>query len=85
MIYIDIPTWQKSGAKSRKKYSHLIADSLQELHEFALKIKIKKHFFHSSAKIKHYDVAEEMFQIAVDAGAVIIDSREIVKLGREMK
>lgn len=85
MIYIDKPEWSKHGGKSRKKYSHMIADSLTELHDFAAKIKVKRHFFHASSRIKHYDIAEEMFQVVLDNGAMEVDTREIVKIGKWMK
>lgn len=84
MIYIDNPTWSKHGAKS-KKYSHLVADSLEELHNFVASINVKKHFYHSSSKIKHYDIAEEMFQAVIDAGGKVVSTKEIVKIGKLMK
>lgn len=78
--YIDYPKFTKPGGK--KKYSHLVADSLEELHAFALKIGIKRHFFHKTAKHPHYDLTEQQYHLAVTAGAHLVDSRTLIKVSR---
>lgn len=47
MIYVDAATWKKPNG--RKAYAHMVADSIEELHEFAAKIGVKPHFFHRSS------------------------------------
>ena len=65
----------------RKSYCHLAADSLEELHAFAEKINIKKHFFHAGKHL-HYDVAEEHRVNAINNGAQEVTSKELAILSR---
>ena len=81
-VYVDHPRFSKPGG--RKKYCHLVADSFEELHDFAAKAGIKPHFFHRSARWQHYDVAEELRPAVIEAGAIEVSSREIVALAKAM-
>lgn len=83
-VYVDAPVWKKSKT-GRKSYSHMIADSLNELHEFAVTIGVKQHFFHSTAKHLHYDITAEQYDIALNAGAVEVSSKDIVKISNKDK
>lgn len=80
MIYVDAPTWKKHGG--RKLYSHMVADTYEELHAFAAQIGVKPHFFHR-AKNKHYDITTEQQQAAVLAGALLVDTRTIIRVARK--
>jgi hypothetical protein len=74
-IYIDPPTWPGHG----RLWSHLISDtSYDELHAFAGSLGIPVRAFERD----HYDVVEERFEQAVEAGARVVSSREIVGLLR---
>lgn len=86
MIYIDNPKWTRASAKNpRKQYSHMVSDiSLEELHQFALWIGVKPHFFHNS-NIKHYDISGEEINKAIAAGATLVGSKELVKIGKNIK
>ena len=80
-IFIDDTKWKKS-ATGRTSYSHMVSDvSLSELHEFATKNGIKRHFFHN-ANVKHYDIKNEEIQRVLNAGAFLVSSRELIKLGK---
>ncbi|HUS50347.1 MAG TPA: DUF4031 domain-containing protein [Candidatus Paceibacterota bacterium] len=61
---------------------HLVADSLEELHNFAISIGLKRHFFEGVKKgHPHYDLTNNaILDKALSAGASIIGSKEIVKL-----
>ena len=84
-IFFDSPVWKKS-VSGRKLYSHLVSDkSHTELHEFALKAGIKRHFFHSSARIAHYDITAEQIETVKKFGAFEVSSKELVKLARYVK
>jgi hypothetical protein len=54
------------------KSCHLIADSLNELHEFALKLGLKKEWFQDHKKHPHYDLTEGMRKKAIQLGAIEI-------------
>jgi hypothetical protein len=71
MIFVD-----KLRKYRRQSYCHMMSDeSLGELHHFALKIGIKRHWFH----IDHYDLREEDRYRALVAGAKETSSREMTK------
>jgi len=69
------------------KIGHLISStSLTELHQFAKKIGLKPYWFQDH-KHPHYDLTtERKRQQAIEAGATLISSKELVKLlpGRKM-
>ena len=72
MIYVD-------------KYGHMVADSLNELHQFAFnKVGIRRHFFQGSRKgHPHYDLTTFAKKVrALDKGAKLVGIREIVLISR---
>lgn len=79
-VFVDSAVFKK--AHGRKRYCHLGADTEEELHAFAAKIGLKRHFFHRSARHLHYDLAEEKRAVAVAAGALEISSKELAKRAR---
>jgi hypothetical protein len=71
-ILIDQPRWWYRG----RRWSHLVSDhDLDELHAFAAANGIPRRGFQGD----HYDVPEEWFDELVARGAVLVDSREIVR------
>jgi hypothetical protein len=58
--------------------THLVADSLVELHKFAASIGLKREWFQNH-RIPHYDLTtHRMGRKAEQAGAVRVTSKEIV-------
>lgn len=82
-IYVDNSTWVKPNG--RKKYSHMVADSVEELNQFAEKIGVKKHFWHRTRNpaLSHFDITEKQFKVAVANGAEIVGN-DIASLARKM-
>ena len=78
MVYVDSAYIPHNG----KKWCHLIADSLDELHEFAQKIGLKREWCHNE---DHYDVAPSMRRIAVLNGAKEVTMVEIVAIRRKLR
>jgi len=70
MIYVDS---LRSCAPNRKwrwnKSCHLFADSLEELHEFACKLGLKRSYFQARSIVPHYDLTENKRREAVQKGA----------------
>lgn len=64
---------------------HLIADSLDELHEFANRIGMKRAWFQNDSRLPHYDLNKNRRAIAVRMGVVEIDRREFVSKMRELQ
>lgn len=81
MIYVDAADWKKSP-NGRKSYAHMVADSLEELHEFSTLIGVKRHFFHNSKAAPHYDITSEQHVIAIENGALLVSSREVLTKGK---
>jgi hypothetical protein len=72
-VYIDPPTWPGHG----RVWSHLISDvSYDELHAFAATLGAPRRAFERD----HYDIPSHRYAAAVDAGAVEVSSREVVRL-----
>ena len=71
-ILIDEARWFHRG----RKWCHLISDlSLDELHEFADANGIPRRGFEGD----HYDIPEEYRDELIAAGAVVVESRELVR------
>jgi Protein of unknown function (DUF4031) len=71
-VLVDEPRWWWRG----RRWCHLVSDaSLAELHEFAHRLDIPRRSFQGD----HYDVPEELRAEIVAAGAVEVDSRELVR------
>ena len=71
-ILVDEPRWWFEG----RKWCHLVSDeSLDELHEFADRVGMPRRGFQGD----HYDVPEEYRPRVVAAGAVTVESRELLR------
>jgi hypothetical protein len=71
-ILIDEARWWWRG----RKWCHLVSDvSYDELHDFADRVGIPRRSFQGD----HYDVPEEYRDDLVGAGAVQVESRELVR------
>jgi hypothetical protein len=75
-VLIDTPAWPWRG----RRWSHLVSDvSYDELHAFAAAaLGIPRRAFQGD----HYDVPEDLYAVAVAAGAEPVGAREL--LGRLM-
>ena len=83
MIYVDEAIYKRS-ANGRKNYCHMIADSVEELHDNARWLGIGKHFFHGTAKYPHYDLTEIQRENAIKLGAKAITTRELIELSKKL-
>lgn len=71
-VLIDPPDWPGHG----RRWSHLVSDaSLDELHAFARRLEIPPRGFERD----HYDVPEQLYRPAIEAGAEPVTSRELLK------
>ena len=84
-VYVDacVP---RSHADFRKKYlrdqtwCHLMADTEQELHEFAELIGLRRSWCHRKSEYLHYDIVESKRDLAVRNGAIELSRKELVAL-----
>ena len=71
-VLIDEPLWWWRG----RRWCHLVSDeSLDELHAFAARVGIPERGFQGD----HYDIPEEHRAELLQAGAVAVPSRELVR------
>lgn len=71
-ILIDPPRWPAHG----RIFSHLVSDvGYGELHDFAAANGIPARGFDHD----HYDVPQDRYDLLVRAGAVPVDSRELLR------
>lgn len=77
MIYVDE---LKAYPGKKKKYCHMTADSIQELHEFAKAMGIKRCWYEiSNSGLGHYDLNPENREKAIKGGAYVVSSRSFFK------
>lgn len=76
MVYVD-DAEHKFG---RMIMCHMAADSIEELHEMADKIGIKRRWFQNKKRLPHYDICKQKRLLAVSFGAVEVTSRDLVKI-----
>ena len=79
-MYVDDADVQKHG----HAWFHLTADSMQEMHEFALEIGVTVHAFHRGARHPHYDITAGQRKRALMHGAVAITARDAVQIARRL-
>jgi predicted metal-dependent HD superfamily phosphohydrolase len=71
-VYLDPPLWPAHGTH----FSHLISDtSLDELHRFADAAGVSERAFDGD----HYDVSEARYDALVEAGAIPVEARVLVR------
>lgn len=71
-IVVDTPRWEWQGVR----WAHLVSDeSIEELHAFARVIQLR----YLSYQGDHYDLPAPLLHRALDAGASLVDSRDLVR------
>lgn len=75
MVYVD----KQKNMLERMKLCHMLADSLDELHEMAERIGLKREWFQPKST-PHYDVNLERRKLALRFGAVEADRKKVVEL-----
>ncbi|PYS98173.1 MAG: DUF4031 domain-containing protein [Acidobacteria bacterium] len=63
---------------------HLIADSVEELIEFAVQIGLRPEWFQPKSS-PHFDLTAEGREAAINNGAIELDSRALVAKLRELR
>jgi hypothetical protein len=82
-VYVDelrtIPKIMWTRGWKWPKGSHMLADTVEELHAFAAKIGMRREWF-QGASTPHYDLNESRYEAALAAGAVKIDRHKVVEI-----
>lgn len=64
-VYVDDAVWPWRG----RRWAHLMADTLDELHAFAARLDIPRRAFQDRRSGAHYDVPAELRERAIALGA----------------
>lgn len=68
-----------------KLWCHLVADSLAELHAFAAKLNLQRHWFQDKGRYPHYDVTVSVRERALALGAVASGKRETIAAAQKLR
>lgn len=66
-------------------WSHMVADSLHELHTFAERLHLKREWFQHATLYPHYDVTQSVRAKAVALGAQVCDKRTVVSKAKALR
>lgn len=80
-VYIDNEQIRWRG----KRWCHLVADSLEELHSFAAAIGLKRDWFQDRASYPHYDVTITVRERAIELGAICAGKTQMLMCARQLK
>ena len=80
-VYVD-----KAIHKYRRMIMcHMMADTIEELHDMADKIGVNKKWFQSKASSPHYDICKSKRALAVFHGVKEVSRRELVEVIRKIR
>lgn len=71
-VYVDDVRIPARVGRVTGRWSHLTADTTEELHEFAARLGLRRHWFqdHPDPRRRHYDVTDSKRRHAIALGAV---------------
>lgn len=69
-VYVDDMRWPATVGRVKGVWSHLMADTSEELHAFAARLGLRREWVqHEGLATEHYDVTEPKRQLAIRLGA----------------
>lgn len=80
-VYVDNERIEWRG----KLWCHLVADSLNELHEFAAALGLRRNWFQGKASYPHYDVTTSVRDRALLLGATPGTKVQIIASARRLR
>ncbi len=85
-VYVDDASIQATVGRHKSRWSHLFADSQEELHEFAARLGLRREWFQPApsyakpgspaSEMWHYDVTAPKRAQAIQMGATAVTARE---------
>ena len=80
-VYVDeICPCIRSAKWHYDQSCHLVADSVEELHYFAGRMRLKPAWFQDKPELPHYDLTRNFRLLAVKLGAVEVNNYKIIEL-----
>lgn len=80
-VYVDNSRLEWRG----KLWCHMVADSLEELHEFAARLQLKREWFQHRSAYPHYDVTVNVRDRALGLGASLGNKEVIIGCAKKMR
>lgn len=80
-VYVDNEQIRWRG----KRWCHLVAESIDELHQFAGILGLQRAWFQDKASYPHYDVTASVRERALELGAVHGDRRTIFSCAKVLR
>lgn len=83
-VYVDDALIRAKVSRWTSRWSHLFADTKEELHEFARRLGLQRSWFQDKPNGHwHYDVTESKRNLAIRMGAQAVTWRESVEIMRK--
>lgn len=81
--YVDAAIWWLAG----RKWCHLLADDVEELHGFAAKLGLRRSHYQGPPRTKtpHYDLTSFERERAIRLGAIPISRDKTVEIARKLR
>ena len=73
-VYVDSECIRWRG----RDWCHLVADSVEELHDFAARLGLQRNWFQNRGRYPHYDVTRAVRNRALRMGAVDADRETLI-------
>lgn len=82
-VYVDAAIWPMGG----RKWCHLLADNVEELHRFAALMGIPRRAYQGPPRTKtpHYDLTAFERERAIRLGAEAITREKTVEIARKLR
>ena len=86
-VYVDSFRTPATVGRLKGNWSHLTADTTEELVEFAERLGLKRHWIQNPGNPwkEHFDVVDSKRELAIRLGAVQVTMREAVELHRRKR
>lgn len=75
-VYVDDMQMEARVGRLNAQWSHMMADSVDELVEFSVKLGLRKAWLQNKRSGMHFDLTEPKRQMALKKGAVLIPCGE---------
>lgn len=79
-VYVDSEAIRWRG----REWCHLVADTLEELHDFAARLGLRRSWFQDRGRYPHYDVTASVRLRALNMGAIDADRATLIACCRRV-
>lgn len=75
MVYVGTREYRYG----RMIMSHMVADDIEELHEMANRLGVRR-WFQNKGKYPHYDISKVTKKKAIELGVKMVNDRELIQI-----